>query len=76
VAPLDILVVGDGDGKRFQVIETNGTGIGGLTNLPCFAIETVLAELTEIARSLAEPSPSCSSPPRDWSPATTRATTT
>src|SRR5437763_252400 len=33
VAPLDILVEGDGEARRFHITEVNGTGIGGLTNL-------------------------------------------
>jgi hypothetical protein len=57
VAPLDILVAGEGDGKRFHLAETNGTGIGGLTNMPVPVIETILAGLTEMARDLSEPSP-------------------
>jgi hypothetical protein len=57
VAPLDILVVDDGGGKRFHITEINGAGIGGLTNLPVPVIETVLAGLTEMAGDLPGPSP-------------------
>src|ERR1700730_5514881 len=39
ISPLDILVVDDGGKKRFHIIETNGTGIGGLTNMPLPMIE-------------------------------------
>src|SRR5439155_10778744 len=57
VAPLDILVVEGEGSKRFYITETNGTGIGGLTNLPTDVIATILGGLTELARQLREPEP-------------------
>ena len=57
VAPLDVLVVRGRGGKHFHIIETNGTGIGGLTNMPVGVITSVLASLTESAAALAEPDP-------------------
>jgi len=42
VAPLDILVVEREGGKQFYITETNGTGIGGLTNLPLDIVGVVL----------------------------------
>ena len=55
VAPLDVLVT-DCDGeKRFHIIETNGTGIGGLTNMPGDVVETILTGLREYAGGLPEP---------------------
>lgn len=57
VAPLDILVVPDGAARRFHIIETNGTGIGGLTNMPVPVIRTVLSGLTETAAALPGPAP-------------------
>ena len=57
VAPFDILVECIDDEKRFHIIETNGTGIGGLTNLPTSVVSTVLQSLTEMARSLPGPAP-------------------
>src|SRR4051812_4075668 len=51
VAPFDILVACSDGEKRFHIIETNGTGIGGLTNLPVNIVGDVLRSLTEIARS-------------------------
>ena len=57
VAPFDILVECLDGEKRFHIIETNGTGIGGLTNLPSGVIATVLQALTEMARSLPGPGP-------------------
>lgn len=57
VAPLDILVVDAGGRKRFHIIETNGTGIGGLTNVPDEIIETVLGNLSDYAASISEDSP-------------------
>ena len=57
VAPLDIMVEAGPRGNRFHIIETNGTGIGGLTNLPSPVVGTVLANLGEFAASLPGPSP-------------------
>jgi hypothetical protein len=58
VAPLDVLVVaGPGGRKRFHIIETNGTGIGGLTNMSPGVIAATLAGLAEAAEYLAEPNP-------------------
>jgi len=57
VAPLDILVT-DVDGEmRFHVIETNGTGIGGLTNMTADAVSAVLTGLTQFGRELPESEP-------------------
>src|SRR5262245_32244309 len=42
VAPLDVLVTGGYGRKQFHLIEINGTGIGGLTNLPGSAVSGVL----------------------------------
>src|SRR5215468_6887158 len=38
IAPLDLLVVEADGRKQFHITETNGTGIGGLTNLPLDAV--------------------------------------
>src|SRR5262245_52172207 len=57
VAPLDILVVDRGDRKQFHITETNGTGIGGLTNMPLEVIATILGGLTEMAENLRGPDP-------------------
>ena len=58
VAPLDIMVEGGPQGNQFHIIETNGTGIGGLTNLPTSVIGTVLQSLTELTVELPGPAPS------------------
>src|SRR6266542_4942758 len=55
VAPLDILVADCDGAKQFHIAETNGTGIGGLTNMPIPVVETILHGLTEIAEALPEP---------------------
>jgi hypothetical protein len=53
VAPLDLLVTShDVRGKRFHFIELNGSGIGGLTNLPEPIIEAVLSCLEELPAQL------------------------
>jgi hypothetical protein len=55
VAPLDILV-SDHDGrKRFHLLELNGTGIGGVTNMPAAAIESVLDSLAENVETFDNP---------------------
>src|SRR5262249_34095326 len=43
--------------KEFHVIEINGTGIGGLTNLSGEAVGCVLDSLCTMAEHLAEPAP-------------------
>lgn len=54
-APLDILV-GRRDGrKEFHVIELNGTGIGGVTNMPGPVVAPILDSLEEIAGELDDP---------------------
>ncbi|MCI0459515.1 MAG: hypothetical protein L0Z62_21400 [Gemmataceae bacterium] len=55
VAPLDILVADGPKGKEFHILEVNGTGIGGLTNLPAPAVGSVLEGFTRMARRLAAP---------------------
>ncbi len=55
VAPLDILVADCDGAKQFHIAETNGTGIGGLTNMPIPVVETILHGLTEMAEALPEP---------------------
>lgn len=49
VAPLDVLVSRTETGARFHIIELNGTGIGGVSNLP----EEVVAPITESLRKVA-----------------------
>lgn len=55
VAPLDILVSDCGGHKRFHLLELNGTGIGGLTNMPHQAVNTVLESLAEFCAGFSEP---------------------
>jgi hypothetical protein len=52
VAPLDILVTEAQGKKRFHPIEINGTGIGGLTNLPMPSIQAILDSFAEIPAAL------------------------
>ncbi|KXZ47374.1 hypothetical protein GPECTOR_36g95 [Gonium pectorale] len=50
VAPLDVLVTRDAAGRnQFHVIEINGTGISGLTNMGTEAVEDVLRDFSELA---------------------------
>lgn len=57
VAPLDILVTENGDRKQFHIIELNGTGIGGLTNISAPAVGCVLEALLEMAADLPAENP-------------------
>ncbi len=62
VAPLDLLVSCDNpagpgprDDLRVHLLEMNGTGIGGVTNLPRACIDAVLGSLRETASFVADP---------------------
>ncbi|KAG2429131.1 hypothetical protein HYH02_014168 [Chlamydomonas schloesseri] len=58
VAPLDVLVTRDDSGRnQFHVIEINGTGISGLTNMSEGAVEDVLRSLSELGAHLASQLP-------------------
>lgn len=48
VAPLDILPFRSDDQRRFQLLELNGTGVGGLTNMPDDVVEDILDTIGEI----------------------------
>jgi hypothetical protein len=48
VAPLDILPYRRDGQRRFQLLELNGTGIGGLTNMPIEIVEAILETVGEI----------------------------
>jgi len=48
VAPLDLLVTEKRGEKEFHLLELNGTGIGGLTNLTSDAVNSVLQGMTEM----------------------------
>jgi hypothetical protein len=55
VAPLDILVSQEGTRKQFHLLELNGTGIGGLTNLPDGVVCEILQSLAETADIFDQP---------------------
>jgi hypothetical protein len=55
VAPLDILVEEREGRKRFHLLELNGTGIGGLTNMPSDIVHVVLDSLTEFCEGFEQP---------------------
>ncbi|MFN4257718.1 MAG: hypothetical protein ACK4RK_00340 [Gemmataceae bacterium] len=55
VAPFDILVSEINGEKQFHLIEINGTGIGGLTNLSSRAVGVILENLTDMAQTFREP---------------------
>lgn len=48
VAPLDILPYRRGGRLQFQLLELNGTGIGGITNMPGPLVEDILDSIAEI----------------------------
>lgn len=55
VAPLDLLVSAEDGQKRIHLLELNGTGIGGLTNLTDRAIGEVLQSLCETCSRFDDP---------------------
>ena len=55
VAPLDVLVSREGGRPQFHIIELNGTGIGGVSNMPAEVVATVAASLRRVARSCQQP---------------------
>lgn len=57
VAPLDILPFRCAGRQRFQLLELNGTGIGGLTNLPTDLVLDVLDSIAEIGSACDGPAP-------------------
>lgn len=55
VAPLDLLVSEERGQKQFHLLELNGTGIGGLTNLTDRAVCEVMQSLAESCSSFQDP---------------------
>lgn len=51
VAPLDVLVSRHQGRAQFHIIELNGTGIGGVSNMPAHVVASVSASLRRVARS-------------------------
>jgi len=54
VSPFDVLVEETPGGNLFHIIELNGTGIGGLTNLPVAIVEEICNSIAEIAYHVGE----------------------
>ncbi len=57
VAPLDILPFHRAGRRRFQLLELNGTGIGGITNLPNGLVLEILNTIGEIGGACEGPAP-------------------
>jgi hypothetical protein len=57
VAPLDILPFRRAGQQCFQLLELNGTGIGGITNMPTVLVEDILDTIAEIGDLCEGPSP-------------------
>lgn len=57
VAPMDVLVYEDKGNKHFQMIELNGTGIGGLTNISDWAVRSILTQFRRFSAKLSAPRP-------------------
>jgi hypothetical protein len=55
IAPLDLLVSEQAGQKQFHLLELNGTGIGGLSNLPERAMCEVLQSLAESCTTFDDP---------------------
>ena len=51
VAPLDILVSRQDGRIQFHIIELNGSGIGGVSNMPAQVVAAVVESLRRVARS-------------------------
>ncbi len=52
VAPLDILLEKVDGQKQFHIIEMNGTGIGGLTNLPGLVVSAILEDFAKFTETM------------------------
>jgi hypothetical protein len=57
VAPLDILPYRRDGRLQFQLLELNGTGIGGITNMPGELVEDILESIAEIGNLCEGPAP-------------------
>ncbi|MGF1582695.1 MAG: hypothetical protein ACFCD0_25505 [Gemmataceae bacterium] len=57
VAPIDVLVTHHQDRKRFHIIELNGSGIGGLTNISEEAVGCVLDGMFNMAVAMPKENP-------------------
>ncbi len=55
VAPLDVLVSRSGGRTQFHIIELNGTGIGGVSNMPLSVVTAVCQSLHRVARASWKP---------------------
>jgi hypothetical protein len=55
VAPLDILVSRKNGRAEFHVLELNGTGIGGVSNMPGQIVSSVAESLRQVAQKLYRP---------------------
>jgi len=55
VAPLDILVSEQQGQVQFHVIEMNGTGIGGVSNLPAPVVQAILSSIRQAVAGIARP---------------------
>lgn len=54
-APLDVLVSREEGQPKFHIIELNGTGIGGVSNMPACVVESVAESLEQVARTCWQP---------------------
>lgn len=52
VAPLDVLVTRDKGVNKFHIIEINGTGIAGITNMTNSVIQTMMTSISELPQQL------------------------
>ncbi len=57
VAPLDILAFRRAGRRKFQLLELNGTGIGGITNMPNGLVLEILETIGEIGGACEGPAP-------------------
>jgi len=55
VAPLDVMVSRNQGRPEFHILELNGTGIGGVSNMPAVAVSGLVNSLKQVAQGCAMP---------------------
>jgi hypothetical protein len=55
VAPIDVLVFDTAEGPRFQLMELNGTGFGGISNVPGEVVQCFIESIRETAATVRDP---------------------
>jgi hypothetical protein len=53
----DFLIYEQNGQRRFQLLEVNGTGMAGITNVPLFILDMVMMSLSKSVTNLTDPTP-------------------